>query len=225
MAPVVAIWDNWLSIDREQREVPEMGSFFRGLSGPLILFAAVAICTLFARQLEPLLVYDRALANQGELWRLLSAHLTHTNLQHLMLNLSGLALLVVLHGPHYRTLAFLAATTVTALVTGIGLHLFSPDTSVYLGLSGVLHGLIIWGGCMDIRARWRTGYLLVLGTWIKIALEQWYGASGETAQLIDADVAVDAHLWGAIAGSLLGLGVLLPVWRGHGKSGVSAAAS
>ncbi|WP_323846315.1 rhombosortase [Microbulbifer magnicolonia] len=187
---------------------------FRGLGGPFLLFAGLLLCAVGAPLLEAHLVYERALVTQGEVWRLLTAHLTHTNLQHLLL-------LWILHGPHYRTRTFLAATAVTALATGACLHLFSPQTDVYLGLSGVLHGLIIWGGCLDIRARWRTGYLLVAGTWIKVGLEQWFGASADTAQMIGAEVAIDAHLWGAVAGTLWGLPTLI---RSAGRAGGAGVA-
>ncbi|WGL15335.1 rhombosortase [Microbulbifer bruguierae] len=186
-------------------------SRLRGITGPLTLALLSAIALLFAPQLEPLLRYDRTLVDHGELWRLLSGHITHTNLHHWALNLAGLALLWILHRQHYRAVTFLAVTVATALWTGVSLHLFSPHIDLYLGLSGVLHGLIIWGGCLDIRARWRSGYLLVAGTWLKVGWEQVCGASAATARLIDAQVALDAHLWGAVAGSLLGAIVLATI--------------
>lgn len=194
------------------RFLPISRAFVRqqGLIGPLLLFAAVLCCWRLAPLLTPWLEYDRvAIIASGEFWRLVSGHLPHTNLQHLLLNCAGLLLLWILHGHHYRTLPFLGATGFAALMTGLGLLWFSPQTDLYVGLSGVLHGLIIWGGCLDIRARWRTGYLLVAGTWIKVAWEQYFGASDATAQLIDAAVAVDGHLWGTVAGTILGLRVLL----------------
>ncbi len=53
---------------------------------------------------------------------------------------------------------------------------------------------------MDIRWGDKTGYLLFFGVWLKIAHEQYYGASTEVASLINANVAIDAHLWGALGG-------------------------
>ncbi|WP_158681604.1 rhombosortase [Microbulbifer pacificus] len=191
----------------------------QGLGGPLLLFAAVLGCWLMAPVLTPLLEYDHRAIAGGEFWRLVSGHLPHTNLQHLLLNGAGLLLLWILHGPHYRVGRFVVTTAAVALGTGLGLLLFSPQTDVYVGLSGVLHGLIIWGGCLDIRARWRTGYLLVAGTWIKVGWEQLYGASDATAQMINAAVAVDGHLWGSVAGTVLGLVALLYTTGPAKKSG------
>lgn len=178
-----------------------------GIAGPLILLAVIVLVAAVPAA-EPWLVYNRALIGGGDFWRLLSGHLTHTNTDHLLLNAAGLALLWILHGQHYRLWPFLGASALLGLGTGLALYLFSPGTEVYLGLSGVLHGLIIWGGLLDIRARWRTGYLLVAGTWIKVGLEQWFGASAETAGMIGAEVAIDAHLWGTAVGMLLGLPAL-----------------
>ena len=180
-----------------------------GLAGPLYLWLAILAVSIFAPVMEPLLVYDRAAIARGEIWRLLSGHLTHTNLPHLLLNGAGLGLLWVLHGVHYRIWHFLGAVIVIGLGVGLGLFYGFPQTQVYLGFSGVLHGLIVWGGILDIRARWITGYLLVAGTWVKIGWEQWAGASAATSRLIDAVVAVDAHFLGALAGTLLGIAGLL----------------
>ncbi|MFV8782879.1 rhombosortase [Microbulbifer sp. SA54] len=178
-----------------------------GIAGPLILLAVIVLVAAMPAA-ETWLVYNRALIDGGEVWRLLTGHLTHTNSEHLLLNTAGLVLLWILHGQHYRLWPFFGMTALLCLVTGVALYLFSPGTEIYLGLSGVLHGLIIWGGLLDIRARWRTGYLLVAGTWIKVGLEQWFGASADTAGMIGAEVAIDAHLWGTAAGMLLGLPAL-----------------
>ncbi|WP_346838299.1 rhombosortase [Microbulbifer sp. SAOS-129_SWC] len=179
-----------------------------GLLGPLVLFIAIAACWWWSARLQGPLIYDRALIAQGQWWRLLSGHLTHSGTAHFLLNSAGLALLWVLHRSHYRPANFFGVVALIALGCGLGLYWFSPATQLYLGLSGVLHGLVIWGGYRDIASGWRTGYLLVAGTWAKVAWEQLVGASDATARLIGVPVATDAHLWGAATGSLLCLGLL-----------------
>ena len=47
----------------------------------------------------------------------------------------------------------------------------------------------------------KNGHLAVLGVWVKVIYEQMNSPSAEMKQLIDANVAIDAHLWGAIAGT------------------------
>ena len=84
----------------------------------------------------------------------------------------------------------------------MGIYYFDPTLMQYVGLSGVLHGVFVFGAVMDINAKDKTGYLLFLGIWLKIAHEQFYGASTDVSNLIEASVAVNAHLWGALGGLL-----------------------
>ena len=77
---------------------------------------------------------------------------------------------------------------------------FAKNITLYVGLSGVLHGFFVWGALMDIKHNEKTGYLLLIGVIAKIIHEQIYGASADVEQLIGASVATDAHLYGAIGG-------------------------
>lgn len=160
---------------------------------------------IFDQQVSDLLVYNRILIEQGELWRLFTGHLLHTNGYHLLLNLSAILLLWALHGQFYQPINYSLLFVICALTTSLGLYVFSPDLHQYVGLSGVLHGVFVWGAVMDILNKEKTGYLLFIGVWLKIAHEQYYGASEDVAQLIGANVAIDAHLWGAIGGLLFSL--------------------
>lgn len=155
--------------------------------------------------LSDLLVYHRSAISQGELWRLISGHFFHTNGYHLLLNLGAIALLFGLHSRYYRFSSYLMLFFLSALGTSVGIYYFAPDLKQYVGLSGVLHGVFIWGALMDIKHRDKTGYLLVIGICLKVAHEQLYGASEDVTNLIDANVAIDAHLWGTISGLLFAL--------------------
>lgn len=56
---------------------------------------------------------------------------------------------------------------------------------------------------MDILNKVRSGWLLLAGVAAKLVFEQLQGSSEDVASLIDANVAVDAHLYGAVCGVLL----------------------
>ena len=112
-------------------------------------------------------------------------------------------LLCALHGHYYHYGNYAVLLIFSALITSLGLYLFSPELTSYVGLSGVLHGVFIWGAITDIRQQEKTGYLLLLGVILKVAHEQFYGADQNIAQLIDANVAIDAHLWGGIGGLIV----------------------
>ncbi len=171
----------------------------------IIICFISCLAFIFDKQVAELLVYNRTLIAQGEFWRIFTGHLLHTNGYHLLLNLSAIILLWALHGQFYHYINYSLLFLISALITSFGLYVFSPELQQYVGLSGVLHGIFVWGALMDIRHKEKTGYLLFIGVWLKIAHEQYSGASEDIAELIGANVAIDAHLWGAIGGLLFSI--------------------
>ncbi|MBU2870886.1 rhombosortase [Colwellia sp. E2M01] len=165
-----------------------------------IISILAILAFVFDEQIASLFMYQYNAITHGELWRGLTGHLFHTNGMHLILNLSALVLLWALHGHFYNLLNYSLLFLFSAIICSLGLYLFSPDISQYVGLSGVIHGIFVFGAIMDILHKDKTGYLLFIGVWLKIAHEQFYGASEQVSNLIDANVAIDAHLWGAIGG-------------------------
>ncbi|QJR82685.1 rhombosortase [Alteromonas pelagimontana] len=171
--------------------------------GPLI----VAVLSILAFFCEPrssdYLAYDRYAIEGFETWRLITGNLVHTNGYHLVMNIAGLLLLWALHGEHYRPVRYIKLFFWCCLGTSIGIYWFSANLIWYVGLSGALHGIFIWGACMDIRQGMKSGWLLLIGVSGKVLYEQLTGGSTEVAALIDANVAIDAHLYGAVSGLLL----------------------
>lgn len=145
--------------------------------------------------------YNKTAIVNGELWRIFTGHFFHTNQFHLLLNLAGLTLLTALHHKFYKPAEYFLLFIFSSLFISIALLLSSPLMH-YVGLSGVLHGLFAWGALKDIGDNEKTGYLLFAGLWVKVIYEQTYGASKDIASLINASVAIDAHLWGALAGTI-----------------------
>jgi rhomboid family GlyGly-CTERM serine protease len=176
-------------------------SFNKQHSMLVAIIALLAILAyVFNDNIDSLLVYQHQLISQGELWRTFTGHFLHTNGIHLLLNLAALILLWALHGHFYTLKNYSLLFITSALICSAGLFYFSPEIHQYVGLSGVLHGIFVFGALMDIRHKDKTGYLLFIGVWLKIAHEQFYGANEQVSTLIDANVAVDAHLWGAVGG-------------------------
>ena len=182
---------------------------------PLILGLSCIALFILPLEVHQLLRYDRTFLPE-QAWRFISANLLHTNGMHLLLNLIGLALIWALHGRYYSSRGFVSLLLLTSAGTTLGLYLNAPDMMWYVGLSGALHGLFIYGAVMDIRHQEKTGYLLLIGVVLKVADEQWRGASVQVSSLIDAAVAVDAHLFGAISGVVA---VLLTLAISNKKAG------
>ena len=153
--------------------------------------------------LQAQLDYFRPAIEQGQWWRLVSGHLLHTNGWHLAMNLAALWLLAALHGHYFRPLCHLVMVLLLAISCSLLLYATQPELKRYVGLSGLLHGLFLWGVVADIRYRQKGAYLLLAGLIIKIGWEQWHGPDPAVEQLINARVATEAHLTGTVAAILL----------------------
>ena len=169
--------------------------------------ALIVIISIVLALAEPLssnlFAYDRDQLNHFQWWRLITGHLLHTNTSHLLLNLTGLTLLWALHGHHYKILPYLMQFLALCLGTSIGLYYFAHHMQWYVGLSGVLHGLFVIGAYFDIRQKLKTGWVMLIAVWVKVLYEQAFGASADVAKLINANVAIDAHLFGTISGCIM----------------------
>jgi rhomboid family GlyGly-CTERM serine protease len=170
---------------------------------PLLVVIVSIVMALTEPMSSNLFAYDRNQLNDFQWWRLITGHFLHTNTTHLLLNTAGLALLWALHGHYYKMPRYLIIFLVLCLGTAIGLYFFDQQMQWYVGLSGVLHGLFIIGAYFDIQNSFKSGWLMLIGVWLKVIHEQIFGASEEVAELIAANVAVDAHLFGTITGSII----------------------
>ena len=174
---------------------------------PLSLACIASVLMLL--QLGPMLDFDRNAINQGELWRILTGQFMHSNVYHLLLNVLGIVFIWLLHAEYTRPRQYAFNVLFLALWTGALIYFLAPNIVVYTGLSGLLHGVIIWGAAQDCRRNMVTGYLLFIGVWLKIGFEQSQGASVEVARLIESRVAIEAHLYGAVGGVILFIADLL----------------
>lgn len=161
------------------------------------------------------LQYNRADIGNGQYWRLFSGHLLHSNHWHLLMNLAGLLLAMLLHGSYYKGRKLALQWLLCGLAISLALYYYSPEIHIYVGLSGLLHAMLALGALKDIQLKLSTGWLLLAGLIGKVGWEQWHGPDAELAELINASVATDAHLYGVCSGFILGL--LLYVWQRSGK--------
>ena len=181
---------------------------------PIGIAMLSAGCTFGGFTLARLLRYDRDAILAGQLWRLLTGHLVHLGGSHLAMNLVGLALIWMLFGRLMSTAAWLATLLASALTVSLGLLVFNPELMWYVGLSGVLHGMFLAGAILSIVSGYRAEILLLGFIVAKLAWEQWVGPLPGSAEVAGGDVVVDAHLYGAIAGVIVALVIVL--WRRRG---------
>jgi rhomboid family GlyGly-CTERM serine protease len=173
----------------------------------LLVFTGLLLPLLLPEAVQTAGRYDRAALAHGEWWRLISAHVVHLGLRHTLLNAAAAGILVLLFGEALSARIGLAVVVVSLLAIDGGLWFFSPNIQWYAGASGVLHGVIAAGGLALASLRdWRGSVLLVLLT-SKLIFEQY--TSGDLGFAGGLPVVLDAHLYGALGGASVLLGMRL----------------
>lgn len=153
--------------------------------------------------------WDRERLAAGEWWRLASGHLVHLGWSHLLLNLAGLALVAWIVGRHWDWRGWLAVFAISMGVIDAGFWILNPALEWYVGLSGVLHGLLAAGLVVGVRRRETESVVLGVLVAGKLVWEQLAGPLPGSESASGGAVIVDAHLYGAAGGVL----AALLMWR------------
>jgi rhomboid family GlyGly-CTERM serine protease len=173
-----------------------------------VVFAALALSALAVFAGGPraftALAYRRTLVADGQLWRLLTGHLVHASAAHLVWNLAGLALVGAAMGRALGAASWAAAASFTGIGSSAALFVMHPEVRVVTGLSAVLHGLLATGAVAEARRGRRAAWAVLAVLGLKVAWEQVAGGSTSGA-VLGGPIAVDAHLYGSLAGVLAGL--------------------
>ena len=110
---------------------------------PAVLTFFAGVTELVGEPARLALRYEREAIGDGQLYRLLSGHLVHLGPQHLLLNLIGLILVWILVGGCLSASHWFLALGVIVAGIDLGFWVFRPTLDWYVGLSGVLHGLLV----------------------------------------------------------------------------------
>lgn len=171
------------------------------------MLVVVLPCLLLALGGEPVrsaLRYDRVAILSGQVWRIFTGNFVHLGWGHVGEDLAGYVLLWLLLEdvlPNWRCPALIAAGSV-----GVGLGLLAADPSLrwYVGISGALNTLWVVGAMRLMTRRDWLGWVLGIFLVLKIAYEQTLGPLPWSVATTGGPVVVDAHLWGAITGAVIG---------------------
>jgi len=144
--------------------------------------------------------FNRELVEQGQVWLLFSGHIVHLNWSHWALNMAGLAIVAFFFSGHASFKQWLAVLLISACVINIGLWWWMPEIRTYVGLSGVLHGLFLYGALREIRFYPISGYVLTTVLIAKLIWEFFNGALPGSEDMTGGRVLTEAHLLGAIGG-------------------------
>jgi len=175
----------------------------------LALAIVLLCCALQYFGLDQTLRFDRDAIANGQFWLLLTGNFVHLGLNHLLMNMAGLLLIVALVWSHFNVLQWLLITVFCSLVVGVGLYLLDKEVFWYVGFSGTLHGLIIAGTLADFRHYPKSAGILLFLIVGKLVSEQLSGALPGSESVAGGSVVVNAHLYGAIGGAVIGAILLL----------------
>lgn len=146
----------------------------------------------------PLLRYQRNWLEEGEWWRLLTAHWVHVNWIHLGLNAAGLLLCMTMTAPRWSMLRWLVYQLSFALGISLLFSLLNSELNWYVGYSGVLYGIFLLAAFEHFAKDKVVSLLISIAIVTKITLEQSSDVDITTSDIIGSPVIVDAHLYGVL---------------------------
>ncbi len=174
-------------------------------AGILVIYSVVLVATLIIQLLphewQETLKYDRHTLATTIWWVWLTAHLLHLGWVHLLLNLAGLGVVFILFHDVWSYFRLTLTFILTAALVTLALWFFSPEIIWYVGLSGVLHGLLTAGALLSFKQTPGISVAVLAVVVFKSAYEQFTGyASGYLEASINGMVVIDAHLYGVVSG-------------------------
>lgn len=178
-----------------------------------LLIAALSLAAACVPSLPAVLQYDRPAIASGQVWRLVTCHATHFNLDHLVWDLGVFVLLgAICERRHLR--AFLACLGLSAAIIPLGVLWLMPQMMTYRGLSGIdtalftLLGIWLLQSAIE-RRQWLSVAVvsgLMVGAVGKVCFEL---ATGNTLFVNDTAAGFTplplAHILGAAAGMAIAI--------------------
>lgn len=158
--------------------------------------------------------WNKQLIAEGEYWRIVSGNFSHNNLIHWLMNIATLVLVFFVFDDRLSNKHFMLLST-SLCIAGGGLLWFARYDE-YVGLSGLIHGLIAYAAMVDLLTdKKRVGSIVLAGLSAKLLMEQLYGGDPWVTDLIGINVAIDAHLLFAVLGISFALLLWWPLWRNY----------
>lgn len=141
---------------------------------------------------------------QGEIWRLLTAHLIHLDWEHFAMNMIGMGLCMLAFQSHIKPKHWLVSFCFIAVFSSLCLLSTYDNNQRYMGFSDVLHGWILFGAISIARNEFKLSLAIFVLFWIKI-IEENSGLAFFTSGSMELEsIATDSHLYGAIGGMIYG---------------------
>lgn len=190
----------------EKQVMQRIQAFFKAYWLAFVIFTICGVLQLFGW--ADILKYDRNTVFDGEPWRFITGNFVHLGWAHFWMNMGALGLIWLMFAKRLSTPEWFIVLSVCALTVSTGVHIHNTEFIYYVGLSGILHGLVMAGVIRELK--FDRFFALTVGglTTAKLAYEQFNGALPGSESTAGGTVLVDSHLFGAIGGVL----AMLIVW-------------
>lgn len=137
-------------------------------------------------------VLDRDALLAGQVWRLWTGHLMHLDLPHATVNLAALGIISGCAARWHLLVPLMLVSLLLMPLLGLALMLVRPELHWYVGLSGLLHGGMVW--LLPVRGgRWVWPVIALV-----VAKLVWQGIAG-----VEPWVVQEAHWLGAALGAAM----------------------
>ncbi|MBE0509906.1 MAG: rhombosortase [Chromatiales bacterium] len=186
---------------------------------PLIIAILALLVYGLAEPQSAALRYQRDALQAGEWWRLWSGHWVHLGGIHLLLNLAGLALIWLLVGHAVSIRTWLWFIPINTLAISLSMLTWLPDLAWYVGLSGLLHGMLLLGAVWIWRRGQSEGMWWLLLLLCKLGWELWQGGSRSSTAYLGGEVISEAHFYGALWAGLHALVLVAWQWWKQARRG------
>jgi len=175
---------------------------------PGIIVGIAVVLAVYGDSGREWLRFDRTAVANGEYWRLVSGHFVHLGRSHLVLNAAGFLLIWYLVSPFFALRQWLLITLYVIAGIDLGFWLLEPSLQWYVGLSGLLHGLLAAGVVGGFRSGRLDVWILGAALVGKLAYEQLLGPLPGSEESSGGAVIIAAHAYGALTGAIIA-GVIL----------------
>lgn len=170
----------------------------------------ISILLILLQFIQVDLLFLRDNIQQGQLWRLWTGNLVHSNYYHLALNLAGFWLFLFIFNNLMNTTQLLVTLVMLINGVGLGLYFFNPELYWYAGFSGALYGLYIIGAIYALIAKdIITGLTIIVVIPSKIIWDHLNETGQTNAELIGIPISTDSHLYGISSAFLIGLFIMI----------------
>ena len=177
-------------------------SITKTLSILLLLTLISGVLQLLPVALQKTLHYnvDNIPSELYSLW--LTPHLIHLDNIHYLINILSLTVVLFTFRAVFTPQRFFLLFAFSALMITLGLRYFSPDVLDYVGMSGVIYGILaaglLWSAKKHSLLAW-TVFFAIAG---KVIYEQFYGPHLSIQTTLGEVVIVDAHFYGFLSGTI-----------------------